>query len=558
MDLWTILLNVLILLSAAMLLGALMDRLKQSPILGYLIAGTILGPNAFKLMPSPDAVEGISELGVALLLFTIGLEFSWRRLRKMGAIALGGGTLQIIATITITALICMAWDMPPNTAIVIGAIAALSSTACVLRILATRAEIESIHGRNALGILLMQDIAVVPLVLIVAVLGTSGGDPTQTTLPILHIAVQLGRAFAIALLMVAALFIILNYIVPRLLNTQTIMRNRDLPVLLAMVTAVGAALLSHKLGLSAGLGAFIAGILLAESPFATQVRADVAPLRTLFVTLFFSSIGMLANPIWIYQNAPLVAATVLAIVVGKTVITATVARLFRVPLGPAVATALCLAQVGEFSFVLATSAHQSNLVDDFIFDLLVASTIATLFLTPYLVALAPKLARVVANLSLKRDSKNATPNSSSQPIHANHIIIVGFGPAGQRIAESLLKRENTSVFVIEQNTVAAAIARQYGFEALIGDATRAEVLERVHVATASIVAVTLPEPDSARQVIAQVRSLSPKASIVARARYHVYQLELVFAGAHVVIDEEREVGKRMAASIRKMIHSSED
>ncbi|MHC4996050.1 MAG: cation:proton antiporter domain-containing protein, partial [Planctomycetota bacterium] len=237
MDIWTALLDVLYLLGAAMLLGALMDRLKQSPILGYLIAGTLLGPNVLRQVHSPEEVALISELGVALLLFTIGLEFSWRRLRTMGKIALGGGTAQVLLTMAITAGVCLALGMERRPSIAVGAVVALSSTACVLRMLITRAEIESVHGRNSLGILLLQDIAVVPLVLMVAVMGgdAESGQPASAA----QAMFELARAIGVAALMVAALFVLLNYVVPQLLNTQTVMRNRDLPVLLATVTAVG-------------------------------------------------------------------------------------------------------------------------------------------------------------------------------------------------------------------------------------------------------------------------------------------------------------------------------
>ncbi len=554
MDLWTALLDVLILLLGALLLGALCERLKQSAILGYLLAGTLLGPNALDLMPSHKSVTTIAELGVALLLFTIGLEFSWRRLRTIGPVALGGGTVQVVLTVALSAGVCLALGLDGRSALAIGAMVALSSTACVLRLLTSRAEIDSVHGRNALGILLLQDIAVVPLVLIVSALGGEG--PASAT----EIAWDLGRAAGVAALLVAALFVLLNYIVPLLLRAKEAARNRDLPILLAMVTAVGSAWVSHKLGLSPVLGAFMAGLLLAESPFATQIRADVAPLRTLFVTLFFSSIGMLSNPAWVLEHWTLVAGVVAAIVFGKAILIFGIARLFRSSMGHALATGACLAQVGEFSFVLAEVARHGQLIDGDLFELVVAATIGTLFLTPYLVALAPYLAMAVGRLSADGSGALQASEDTPQPTDAkksSHIVIVGFGPAGQRVAKALMGKHKSLLVVIELNAKSADIARAYGLRTHLGDATRAEVLGHLHVSEASVVVVTVPDPTTARHVIEQVRSLSPQTPVIARARYHVYRWELILAGAEVVIDEEEEVGLRVASAVRKLLRATD-
>ena len=552
MDLWTSLLDVLILLSAAMLFGALCERLRQSAILGYLLAGTLLGPNALNLMPNHAAVATISELGVALLLFTIGLEFSWRRLRSIGPIALAGGSVQVLLTGGLSAGVGLALGLAGRPALAIGAMIALSSTACVLRLLVTRSEIDSVHGRNALGILLLQDIAVVPLVLLVTALGGDGS--------VAQIGWDLGRAAGVAVLLVAGLFFVLNYIVPLLLGAHAAVRNRDLPILLAIVTAVGAAWASHELGLSPALGAFIAGILLAESPFATQIRADVTSLRTLFVTLFFSSIGMLGDPTWVLANWAPVAGVVAAIVVGKTLVVSGVASAFRYTPAHSIATGVCLAQVGEFSFVLAEVARHGNVIDERLFALLVSATIGTLLLSPYLVAIAPRLAILVAHLTppAPPTPHTATEHSSqSETPWSGHILIVGFGPAGRRIAEALLQRHKPQLVVVELNPKSADVARTYGLRTYIGDATRSELLEHLHIKSARAVAVTLPDPSASRRVIEQVRALSPGTPIVARARYHVYRWELMVAGAPVVIDEEEEVGLRMALAVRKMLRAAE-
>ena len=552
MNLWTALLDVLILLLAAMLLGSLCERLKQSALLGYLLAGTLLGPNALDWMPNHTAVATIAELGVALLLFTIGLEFSWRRLRSIGPIALGGGTVQVLLTGVLTAAVCLTLGLGGRPALAVGAMIALSSTASVLRLLVSRAEIDGVHGRHALGILLLQDIAVVPLVLVVTALGGEGqGSVAQ-------IGWEMGRAAGVASLLVAALFVVLNYLVPLLLGAREAARNRDLPILLAIVTAVGAAWASHKLGLSPALGAFIAGLLLAESPFATQIRADIASVRTLFVTLFFSSIGMVCHPAWVLEHWTMVAGVVAVIVFGKAIVIFGVGRLFRCSPGHAVATGVCLAQVGEFSFVLAEAARQGELIDSGLFELIVASTIGTLFLTPYLVAAAPHVARAVGRLSAWRSQAlPRQPEPSTEPTAkmSGHIVIVGFGPAGQCVARSLEQNEKTLVVVVELNARSADVARAHGIRTYIGDATSPEVLEHLCVGAAKVVAVTVPDPAAARQIIEGVRSLGTDTSIIARARYHRYRSELALAGAVAVIDEEEQVGLQMASAVREKLRT---
>ncbi|TKJ42275.1 sodium:proton exchanger [candidate division LCP-89 bacterium B3_LCP] len=547
MSFWTIVLDILILLFAAMVLGGICVRLRQNPIIGYLLAGMFLGPNALDLLPNYEAITAIAELGVALLLFVIGLEFSWRRLRSIGVIALGGGTLQVLVTAVLSAGVCRLLGFDLRLALTVGAIVALSSTAVVLRLLINRVEIDSIHGRNALGILLFQDIAVVPLVLLVTALG-GGGSIGQ-------IVWDMGRAVVVAALLVGTLYILLNYIVPLLLRTKEAARSRELPVLLAMVTAVGTGWVSHELGLSPVLGAFVAGMLLAESPFATQIRADVTPLRILFVTLFFSSIGAMSNPAWILEHWVLIVAVVAAIMIGKAIVVTAVTLLFSTSLNHAVATGICLAQIGEFSFVLTEVAKEGQLISGDLFELIIAATIVTLFLTPYLIAVAPHAATAVGRLLPQRSSKlprRAETSVLSGDKLRDHILIVGFGPAGKHAAEELMKGQK-SIIVVELNPKTAADTHKYGFQTYIGDATRTEVLEHLQLEKAMAVVITVPDPSTVRQIIGQVHALSPDTIIVARARYHMYSSDFLRAGAHAVVDEEEEVGLLIAAEVQKRI-----
>ncbi|MCP4093024.1 MAG: sodium:proton exchanger [Planctomycetes bacterium] len=546
MEIWNVLFDILILLFTALVFGVLCERFRQSSILGYLAAGTLLGPNALQVISSAAEVTALADLGVALLLFTIGLEFSWQRVRGLGGSALGGGVAQILVTIGIAAGVALTFAMPWRTSITIGAIVALSSTACVLRLLISRAEIESIHGRHALGVLLMQDIALVPLVLLVTAIGGQGS--------IGQVGMDIFKTLAWAVALIIVLYVLFSRVMPKVLNNPSMQRNRDLPILLTIVTGLGSAWGAHTLGLSPALGAFVAGMLLAESPFATQIRADIASIRTLLVTLFFSSIGMLGDPVWFVQNLPKVMAVVMAIVVGKAVIVWLVLHRFGLSHTNALATGICLAQVGEFSFVLA-EVGRGTLIDESLFALVISVTITTLFLSPYLVALAPTLALAsVTSLSkfkiLPQPARIGT--RPAEPAR-KHFIIIGFGPAGEAVGQAV-ERYGKRVTVVDLNPESIARVKQLGFAGHIGDAMNADVLEHVGVASAAAVVVTVPDPASAGTIVELIRSISPEVHIIARVRYHRYLADLTEAGAHEVVDEEQLVGVRLAAQLRRQFN----
>ena len=347
MDVWLLIMEITALLGLAFVLGAVAQRLKQSAIVGYLLAGAVLGPLLF----NRSAVQDVAELGVALLLFSIGLEFSFSRLRRMGARAFLVGVLQILLTLAVFAAL-FAGNGPFPQALALGAIIALSSTAIVLRVLMDRMEIDAIHGRSALAILLTQDAAVVPLVLLVTIMG-HGGDLHSVSL---HIARTLASAGGLA----TVFYLLFYFVIPRTLMTRGLFNNRELVVLLTIAIGAGSAWAAHAIGLSPALGAFIAGMLLAESPFATQIRSDIVSLRTLFVTLFFTSIGMLADPQWFLANWVQALLWLCIVFALKTLIVSIVGAVMRMPFSAALATGITLAQIGEFSFVLAAEAHRGG------------------------------------------------------------------------------------------------------------------------------------------------------------------------------------------------------
>ena len=540
------LLDLVVVLAMAILFGVLFERFRQSAIVGYLVAGVIVGPGGFHVVRSLETVRTLSEIGLALLLFTIGLEFSWRRLKRIGPVAVGGGALQILFTALLFALVGKNLGLGGREAIAMGAVLSLSSTAVVLRALSDRAEIDSVHGRSALGILLLQDIAIIPLGLMMAFLGEEGTTGSAFA--------ALTAAFAVGAVLFGVMVLVSRFVLPRLLVASSGARNREIAIVLAAVVCLGAMWSSQAAGLSLTLGAFIGGMLLAESPFAEQIRADVEPLRAVFVTVFFVSIGMQVDVQWFVGHLAQVAGVVIAAVVGKAVVTTLVVRLFQFSWKEASATGVTLAQIGEFSFVLAAIAVGHGVVGPERFRLFVSAAPVTLLLTPYLVSLAPAWAEGVERRLHAwglAPTQRVGEGGAEQELEG-HVIVVGFGPAGESVAHAL-KALGTTVLVVDLNPQSTAAARAAGFLTKIGDAARGEILQNSRLESAQALVVTVPDSRATRLVIAQSRKTAPEVPVVARGRFHRYAEDLRSAGASVVVDEESLVGERLGHEVLKEI-----
>lgn len=567
---WPILWDMLVLLTMAMLLGNLAERLGQSVIVGYLIAGTLVGPNVLGWISTHAQLLNIAEIGIALLLFAIGLEFSPQRLLTFGTSALKIGIAQVVLTTAAAYLGGLSVGLAEREALIVGMMIAMSSTACVLRLLTDRAEVETPHGRSAVGVLLVQDAAVVPMILLASTMATGGTAGL--------VLGKLVLALLAAALLVGAFYVLFNLVAPRLFLLPTYRRNRDLPILLAVIMAVGSAWATHTVGLSPALGAFAAGILLATSPFAIQIRADTRPLMTLMVTLFFAAIGMFGNPVWLATHWTIVTAVVLSIVVGKSAIIAILSRVFGQPWRYGVAAALCLAQVGEFSFVLATIAQSEfagdALITPLTFRTMVSATIVTLLITPYLVAAAPRVGAVFETAVAKfrkslpqghretgRDgtaTATAHENIDRSRSEENLILIVGFGAVGQRVAEALPDTRRKHVVAVDLNPASVRAAKRIGLMAQVGDATQRDILDHAGINRAEAVVITVRNPFTARHLIHLVRDLSPETFIVVRCQHHAHYFDLRATGAHAVVDEEDEMGRWMATRLQALVGSEGD
>ncbi|MFM7863989.1 MAG: cation:proton antiporter, partial [Planctomycetaceae bacterium] len=319
MDTWDLLLQIILLLLACFAAGGLMAMLRQSPLVGFLLAGLIVGgPGSLAIVRAESAIEGLAELGVALLLFSLGLEFSWQRVLGLGSRTLIAGVLQVLVTMAVLTLIGRSLGLSFAGSVACSAMLTLSSTATAVGVLADRSLLDSPMGRNSIAVLLVQDMAVVPLAVLIPLLGNNAGS-----------GAMLSRILGILLAgggVVIALYLLLNLLAVRVMRTRSIGQNRELMVLLSVIVGLGATWSAHAAGLSPALGAFVAGMYLGNSPFALQIRADVASLRIVLLTLFFGTVGLLADPVWMFQNLPTVLTLALLILAVKVLVTAVLFR----------------------------------------------------------------------------------------------------------------------------------------------------------------------------------------------------------------------------------------
>jgi CPA2 family monovalent cation:H+ antiporter-2 len=540
MEPWDILGDVVLLLAAAAVLGMVFERLGASSIIGCMIAGTIVGPGALGWVGSdPETIEHIAEIGVALLLFTIGLEISRSKLRTFGARGLSARLMQVVVTLILTALVARLCGLAWTSSLAIGAIVAVSSTAAVARVLTERSEIDSPHGRLSLAILIVQDVALVPLILMVTFLGDFSDFE--------RVLGELGQVTGRIIVYTLVLFLAGLILIPRIFRSSAAKGNRDLPVVLAVVTCLMATWISWRLGLSPALGAFLAGLVLADSAFARQIRADITTLRAVFLTLFFASIGMLADLPWLLEgwHLGIVLLVSLGIVLLKAVVVTVVVRFNGTATGVAVAVGACLAQLGEFSFVLGAVARSNGLLDAFTFQVITSSSLITLMLVPLFVGRARWIVALVDRLA---GGDGTLPRADVGMGLSNHIVVIGAGPAGRTVLRELVGHSVATV-IIEANPTTVELVGQLGLHSVLGNASRPEILREASVPTARAVVITLPDPATAVMVIEQVRSMAPTCRILVRCRYNIHAQRLISAGADRVVYEEDQVGERLGVMV---------
>ena len=535
MHFWALLSDIGILLAASLLLAAIAIRLGLSPLIGYLVAGMFLGGSgSLKVIQSAEEIEAIAELGVSLLLFTLGLEFSWEKIKTFSSRIINAGLLQVLVTPVLVFGVCYALKFDWRISILIGLIITLSSTATVLRTLVDLAELESPHGRVSTSVLLLQDIAVIPFTLIVSLLATNGSGSYD------GLQEKLLYIFGGSLALVAFLYVFIYKFSSPILSKFNLENNREMSILLTVIISIGSAWAAHQIGISPAIGAFIAGMMLGSSSFSTQITADISPLKVIFITLFFSSVGMVADPIWIFNNFQLVLGISLLVIFTKLIVSFLLFMFARNTLAVSFAAAFSISQIGEFSFVLGDIAKNNSLLSPEYFQIMVSVTIVILFVTPYMIKVAPVLALFFQKIfSSKSYGMSKVQDDSIKP----DIFILGFGPAGQEVARQLRENYIERIRVFDLNKTSINKAQSMGLSAKVGDVRQMEILQHYGMSNAKLVIITIPSQEAALQTVDIVRRLAPCAHIQLRARYQIHLHNFESAGVHDVVDEEHTVGK---------------
>jgi monovalent cation:H+ antiporter-2, CPA2 family len=528
----------------------LSHRLRLPSVIGLLLTGVIVGPYGLRLVHDIEVVESLAEVGIILLLFTIGIEFSLHALLSLKRIVGIAGTLQVGLSIITTYTTARLLGRSNGEAVLWGFLVALSSTAIVLKLLGERGETDSPHGRIAVGVLILQDLSVVPMMFLLPLLaGTATGAKAS-----------LGWVIVKAVMIVAAVLVSARLVIPPLLHQVVSTRSHELFVLSIVVICFGTAWLTSLAGLSLALGAFVAGILISESDYGQQALADVLPLRDLFSSLFFVSVGMLLNVGFALQYAMTIVMIVMGVLLGKSVtgLVATVAMGY--PLRTAVLTGLALAQIGEFSFVLARAGLVTGLIGEEMYQVFVAAAVVTMLATPFLLRVAPIVADGAAQLPLVRwlDGRPQLEGDVRGMPLKDHVIIAGFGLNGRNVARALTAA-NIPYLVLEMNPETVRVDRQKGIPIAYGDAAQEAVLRHVHIEAARVVVVAISDAAATRRVVELARRLNPGVYLIARTRYSQEVGPLSALGANEAIPEEFETSIEIFARVlRRYLVPRED
>ena len=530
-----------ILIGVALLAALVLHRFKLPSIIGFLTTGVLVGPYALGLIRDTHQVEQMAEYGVVLLLFTIGIEFSLKELVRIRHMVVLGGGLQLLLTIAAVAAIGILFRFSLPQAIFYGFLVALSSTAILMKLLVDAGEMDTPQGKTALGILIFQDLCVVPLMLFTPFLAGGGSGLMDIALVSLK-----------ALVVILAAHFGSRFVVPWIFEQVVKTRSRELFILAIIFIGTGTAWLTYQAGLSLALGAFIAGLSISESEYSHQALSDIMPFREAFLSVFFISVGMLLDPVILVKYPLLIASLVCSIILIKALLTSAVAAALGLPLRIAVIAGLSLAQVGEFSFVLSRAGLTFGLLTPETFQLFLAASIATMGLTPLCLKVSGPVALFVSGVLPKGWSRGS--RTFAEKRHkvtlSDHVIIVGFGVNGRNLAK-VLKTLNIPHTVVETNPFTVRGEKGSGQRIIFGDATKQEILSHAGIERARVIVVAISDAASSRHIAALARQMNPSIHVIVRTRYLLEMEPLFKLGVNEVIPEEFETSVEILSRVLK-------
>lgn len=523
-------------------------RFRLPSIVGFLLTGVLCGPSALGLIPSPEAVDTLADVGVAFLMFSIGMELSGKELVRLKKPLFLGGSSQVLLTTAFVFALTF-WWCGPRLGIVYGCMVTLSSTAIVLSILQQKAQTESPQGQVCLAVLIFQDLAIVPMVLIFPLL--AGGLELDANSMLL--------AFGKGILVIGGILVFGKHLLPRLMFSVVRTRSSELMLMTTLGLCLAVALITSWVGLSLALGAFLAGLMMAESEYSLNTLESIMPFKEVFSSIFFISVGMLLDVGFFLSHLPVIALCAAAIIAAKILMAIPAVRILKYSMRTALLTAFCLAQVGEFSFVLAKSALGLELISNDSYQIFLASSILTMILTPFLIGSAPRVAgKILKNPDLQtpeaaaEDDMDDVGESENHIIRdgrllKDHLIIIGFGIGGQIMAQGA---RNCGIPYIISEMNPDTVARFRNTEPIRhGDASFPLVLAHLGAATARTLAILTSDPAGSRAIIANARAMNPSLHIIVRTRFLGNLDSYKEVGANEVIPEEFETSLEVFARV---------
>ena len=523
--------DIIIIFGLAIFVLFICHRLRVPTIVGFLLTGILSGPHGLGLIKAVHNVEILAEIGIVSLLFTIGIEFSFEHILQIRKSVLVGGSLQVILTFLAGFAIILGIGLPLNESIFIGFLVSLSSTAIVLKLLQERAEVESPHGRSSLGILIFQDLIIVPMMLFTPLLA--------------GISENLGKSlfifFAKGIGIILLVIISAKWIVPHLLYQIARTRSREFFLLSIVVICLAVAWMTSTVGLSLALGAFLAGLIISESEYSYRALGSILPFRDIFTSFFFVSIGMLLDVKFIFNHPEFIVLIVLCVLAMKTILAGFVTSLLGFPLRTAILVGLALSQIGEFSFILSKTGIEYGLLDRNIYQTFLSVSILTMALTPFIVSFAPRAVDFILKLPIPRRLKSGL-YSVQERKHTgkkDHLIIIGYGINGRNLSRAA-KVGGIPYVIIEMNPDTVKDEKAKGEPIYYGDATQEAVLQFADIKDARVVVVAISDHAAIRRITELARRLNPKVHIIARTRFLQEMKPLYKLGADEVIPEEFE------------------
>lgn len=539
-----ILTDVVIIFAISIAVIFLFSVIRVPTILGFLLTGILAGPQILGLIKAVDDVEVLAEIGVVMLLFTIGIDFSLEGFLRLKRVALIGGFLQVFLTSLTSVFLMTVLGRPLGESVFIGFLLSLSSTAIVIKLIQERAEVDSPHGGAALSILIFQDIAVIPMILITPILAGTSEEVGFT------LFVLLLKGITIVVLVIVAA----KWVIPWLLYQITRSRSRELFLLGIVVICLAVALFTSSLGLSLAIGAFLAGLIISESEYSHEALSKVLPFRDIFASFFFVSIGMLLDVKFLLQHPFLIILITMAVLVLKIITSSLSAILVGFPLRSAILVGVALCQIGEFSFILSESGVNHGLLNENMYQIFLSVTIVTMAATPFILMKGSNLSEFVSRLSLPNWLKSGlypvviANEVASKEILKDHLVIIGFGVNGKNITRAA-KAARIPYIIIEMNPETVREERSKSESIFYGDAAQEQVLKRSGIANARVLVIAISDAAATRRITSIANNINPKLHIIARTRF-VHEVKPLYdLGADEVIPEEYETSIEIFARV---------